>query len=138
VGFVRLAVEHGIDIIPSYSYGLNDMYSTWGWARQWRAVRAQASGIPMVLWRGPWGAWVSNIPWTERVTVVTFDPFPASKYTLDQVEQAHADYLTYLRQCFESRKVEAGAASKRIEFIGSRTPPEAVPVEGHAAPRARL
>ena len=29
-GFVRLAIEHGVDIIPAYSYGLNDMYTTWG------------------------------------------------------------------------------------------------------------
>ena len=30
-----------VDIIPTYSYGLNDMYTTWGWKRHWRAVKAQ-------------------------------------------------------------------------------------------------
>jgi len=129
LGFVRLAIEHGIDIIPSYTYGLNDMYKTWSWNRQWRAVKAQAWGLPMVVWTGPYGGWVSNNPFTEDVTVVTFDPFPASKYTLDQVQQAHADYLTYLERCFESRKAEAGAANKTIKFIGR---------DGPKLPRARL
>jgi hypothetical protein len=131
VGFIRLAIEHGVDIIPSYSYGLNDMYATLGWRRQWRAQQSQATGIPMVLWTGPLGAWLSNNPYTEDVTVVTFDPFPASSYTLEQVGQAHKDYLVYLEQCFESRKVEAGFPHKRIEFIGRSKNPE-------ATPRARL
>ena len=64
-----------------------------------------------------------NNPLTENVTVVTFDPFPASQYTLDQVAEAHADYLVYLEKCFESKKAECGAAHKRIEFVGKTKPP---------------
>ena len=131
-GFVRLAIEAGVDIIPSYTYGLNDMYKTLEWARHWRAVKAQATGIPMVFWWGSWGPLFGNVPHTEDVTVCTFDPFPASRYTLEQVDEAHAAYLVYLRECFDSRKAEAGAAHKRLEFIGSATPPSA------PRPRARL
>lgn len=122
MGFVRLAIEHKIDIIPAYTFGLNDMYLTFEPGRQWRAIKAQAWGLPMVFWTGPMGGWIMNNPFTEAVTVVTFDPFPASSYTLDQVEQAHKDYLIYLERCFESRKAECGAAHKTIEFIGRRGP----------------
>jgi hypothetical protein len=122
MGFVRLAIEHKIDIIPAYSFGLNDMYVTFARWRQWRAIKAQAWGLPMVFWTGPMGGWIMNNPFTEAVTVVTFDPFPASSYTLDQVEQAHKDYLVYLERCFESRKAQCGAAHKTIEFIGRKGP----------------
>ena len=131
VGIVRCAIEAGVDIIPAYSFGLNDMYATWSWRRHWRAVKAQAWGIPTVLWCGPF--LLGNVPFTEDITVVTFDPFPASQYTLDQVAQAHADYMEYLTQCFESKKHECGAGHKRLEFIGKSKPPQA---EG--SPRSRL
>ena len=41
------------------------------WARHWRAVKAQAWGIPMLMW---WGHCpCSNVPDVESVTVATFD-----------------------------------------------------------------
>ena len=136
-GFVKLAIEHGVDIIPSYTYGLNDMYHTVDTARHWRAVKAQASGLPLVLWWGPW--LFNNVPATEDVTVATFDPFPASKYTLDELPEAHAAYLAYLKQCFDSRKAECGAAHKELRFIGKHTTPaQAAAAAAAATPRSRL
>ena len=106
------------------------MYETLGWARHWRGVKAQALGLPLLLWWGPW--LLGNSPKTEAVTVCTFDPFPTSKYSLDQVTEAHADYMAYLKACFDSRKAECGAAHKQLEFIGRSKPPAAM------APRAKL
>ncbi|KAL1511119.1 hypothetical protein AB1Y20_005939 [Prymnesium parvum] len=123
-GFLRLAIEAGVDIIVTYTYGLNDMYRTLEWRRHWRAVKAQEWGLPLVYWWGPLGKICGNVPYTEDVTVATFDPFPASKYTLDQLPQAHADYMRYLKQCFDSRKGECGYLHKRLEFIGKTKPPE--------------
>ena len=170
LGFIRIAIQQGVDIIPackpasvpgycscthlshehatpyatafypcsmprpppgggfrSDTFGLNDMYATLDWRRHQRAVKAQASGLPTVLWSGcvP----LSNVPFTEELHVVTFDPFPTSQYTQDQVAQAHTDYLDYLKRCFDSRKAECGAAHKRLEFIGKSKPP---------MPRSRL
>ena len=130
LGFIRCAIEAGVDIIPAYSFGLNDMYWTLPGARHWRGVKAQASGVPLVLWSGPYG--LGNVPFTEEITVVTFDPFPTSQYTLDQTAQAHADYMAYLKACFDSKKAEYGAGHKRLEFIGRTKPP------APEAPRAKL
>jgi hypothetical protein len=127
LGFVRLAIEFGVDIIPAYTFGINDMYSTPGFMRHQRAKKAQSTGVPMVAWwssRGAMGPFGPNTPDTEELTIVTFDPFPASKYAPEQLVQAHADYLLYLEKCFESRKAEAGAGCKRIEFIGKTIPPK--------------
>ena len=122
LGFVRCAIEAGVDIIPSYTYGLNSMYNTLGTARHWRAVKAQAWGLPTVWWTGAFGP-LGNVPLTEDVTVVTFDPFPASQYTVEQTALAHADYMEYLRVCFDSKKAEMGAGHKTLEFIGKNQPP---------------
>ena len=97
------------------------MYTTLEWRRHWRAVQAQKLGLPTVLWSGPFG--LGNVPHTEEIHVVTFDPFPTSTYTVDQVAQAHRDYLDYLQRCFESKKAECGAGHKRLEFIGKSQPP---------------
>lgn len=78
-GFLRLAIGAGVDIIVTYTYGLNDMYRTLEWRRHWRAVKAQEWGLPLVYWWGPLGKICGNVPYTEDVTVATFDPFPASK-----------------------------------------------------------
>ena len=110
-----------MDIIVAYTFGLNDMYRTLEWKRHWRGVKAQALGLPLVLWWGPY--LLGNVPYTEAVTVATFDPFPASAYSPEQAEAAHADYMAYLRKCFDSRKAECGCGHKELAFIGSRTPP---------------
>ena len=113
-----------MDIIVAYSFGLNDMYKTLEWQRHWRAVQAQALGLPTVLWAGPF--LLGNVPYTEKITVVTFDPFPTSQYTVDQLEQAHADYCDYLKRCFDEHKASCGAGNKRLEFIGKSVPPQLV------------
>ena len=135
MGFIKLAIEAQVDILVAYSYGLNDMYKTLAWQRHWRAVKAQAWGLPTVLWTGPY--LLGNTPFTEQITVVTFDPFPASRYTVDQLPQAHADYMAYLKQCFDSKKAECGHAHKRLEFIGKSKPPEAMAAAARA-PRSKL
>ena len=123
-GFIKLAIEAKVDIIVAYSFGLNDMYKTLEWQRHWRAVQAQALGLPTVLWAGPF--LLGNVPYTEKITVVTFDPFPTSQYTVDQLEQAHADYCDYLKRCFDEHKASCGAGHKRLEFIGKSVPPQLV------------
>ena len=62
-------------------------------------------------------------PNPNQVTVATFDAFPASRYRLDQLAEAHAAYCAHLKACFDSRKAECGAAHKELVFIGSRQPP---------------
>ena len=119
MGMFKIAITEGIDIIPQYTYGLNDMYRSMDWKRHERAVLAQKTGIPTVIW---WGKWGTNIPFREDLSWVTFDPFPASKYTIDQIEQCAEDYKKYLLQCYDSYKHEAGYGHRRLEFIGKNVP----------------
>ena len=82
----------------------------------------QALGLPLFCWWGPWCG-LNNVPRTEALTVATFDPFPASRYTVAQLGEAHAAYCAHLKACFDSRKAECGAAHKELVFIGKHQPP---------------
>ena len=79
---------------------------------------------------------MANVPFTEEIRTVTFDPFPTSSYTVEQTAQAHADYMVYLKRCFDSRKAECGAGHKELEFIGKSVPPASV-VRG-GTPQSKL
>ena len=118
-GIFKIAIEEGIDIIPQYTYGLNDMYRSVEWNRHARAKLAQSTGVPTVMW---WGKYGTNVPFKEDLKWVTFDPFPASKYTIDQLDQCFEDYKVYLNECYESYKHQAGSGHRRLEFIGKDKP----------------
>lgn len=119
-GFVKIAVEQGVDIIPTYSFGCSDMYNTVHWKGHERAKKAQELGIPMVMW---WGKYGTNVPISEDTCTVTFDPFPSSRYTLDQVVQCHTDYCEYLKRCFmRYRHMCPHSRNKELVIIGKNKP----------------
>eukprot|EP00392_Amoebophrya_sp_AT5.2_P013530 g13654.t1 len=127
-GFIKLAIEQNVDIIPVYSFGNDAMYRSWDlWGtRHRRAVYAQKMGVPLVFWDGWDGLGLTNIPKTEDVVTVSFDPFRIGKYRQEWlqlelevqdgtakkngtnaaekealVRRCHFDYLKYLAKRFE-------------------------------------
>jgi len=125
-GFVKVAIEEGIDIIPTYGFGSADMYWGWDWKRHERATLSQKWGLPLVIWSGLFG---TNIPRFEDTVTVCFDPFPTSQYTLGEIEQCHADYCAYLKVCFDAYKgCCCATAEKELVFVGkNHRPPQSPP-----------
>lgn len=121
LGFMKVAIEANIDIIPTYSFGASDMY--WGsdWKVHERAKLSQKIGLPLAAWSGKYG---TNVPYFEDTVTVCFDPFPSSKYSLDEVELAHEDYCQYLKSCFDAYKGCCEASkNKELVFVGKDHPP---------------
>jgi len=104
-GFIHIAIQTGVDIVPIYQFGINAAYrlTTFcpGLSRHQRAILSQKYNIPLYIF---WGAYGTSVPLVDDIVTVTFDPFPTNKYTLDQVEEAHYDYCVYLKKCFDSHK----------------------------------
>jgi hypothetical protein len=96
------------------------MYHTLSPGRHWRAKIAQKTGLPLVVW---WGKYGTSMPLHENHVTATFDPFPSSQYTIDQLDQCHSDYLKYLKQCFDEHKAKFGYGHKTLVFIGKNKPP---------------
>eukprot|EP00811_Abedinium_folium_P000048 NODE_10043_length_1380_cov_11.401437.p1 GENE.NODE_10043_length_1380_cov_11.401437~~NODE_10043_length_1380_cov_11.401437.p1 ORF type:complete len:409 (+),score=72.20 NODE_10043_length_1380_cov_11.401437:70-1227(+) len=131
-GFLKIAITEGIDVIPTYSFGASSMYRSIGWMRERRSKLAQKSGLPLVFW---WGRFGTNLPFHEDTVTVSFDPFPASQYTLTELDAAHADYCAYLKICFDAYK-GCCAASKNQELVfrgkGHPPPPPSIAIAARA------
>ena len=118
-GFLKLAIERGIDVAPIYGFGVASAYSglhVFEGSRHWRAVMSQRTGLPGVL---PFGKFGSAIPYDESYVTVLLDPFPTSKYSLHQIEQCSQDYAAYLQRCFDAYKgCKASEAHKELLVVG--------------------
>jgi hypothetical protein len=54
MGFVRLALQHGADLVPTYAFGLSDIFTTKSWfyaTRKWLQKRFRVA-IPFFHGRG--------------------------------------------------------------------------------------
>lgn len=116
--FLAVAIKNKTDVIVTYSYGLTSMYRTNLFFRQQLAEVAQKYQLPLVAAAGK----LLGMPLHEDVTTVVYDPFPVDKYTLDDIDQAHQDYMVYLKQCFDKDKSKYGMGDKEMLFVG---PPSA-------------
>eukprot|EP00928_Gymnodinium_smaydae_P022270 TRINITY_DN1875_c0_g2_i2.p1 TRINITY_DN1875_c0_g2~~TRINITY_DN1875_c0_g2_i2.p1 ORF type:complete len:403 (+),score=32.38 TRINITY_DN1875_c0_g2_i2:42-1211(+) len=120
-GFLRIAIEEGVDVIPTYTFGAADMYKSVDWRRHQRAMLSQRTNLPFMLWYGKYG---TNMPYFEDTVTVAFDPFPTSQYKLEDLSRAHADYCEYLRTCFDAYKGCCSASrDKEFMIIGNKNPP---------------
>lgn len=84
----QLAIEAGVDIVPVYQFGVNKLYNTPRGLRGLRARLAQKLALPMIIW---WGRFGTNQPLDDSpVNTVIGTPFPASQYTLDEIDKVSA------------------------------------------------
>jgi len=120
--FVAVAIKNQIDIVVTYSYGLTSMYRTNTFFRQELAEIAQKTQLPTVIACGK----LLGMPIHEDVVTVVYDPFPVDKYTLADVDQAHQDYMDYLKKCFDKDKDKYGMGDKELMFVGPRSSKEKV------------
>mmetsp|Transcript_49823 Transcript_49823/g.131412 ORF Transcript_49823/g.131412 Transcript_49823/m.131412 type:complete len:359 (-) Transcript_49823:454-1530(-) len=119
MGFIKVAIEKGVDIAPMYTFGMYDMYETVDGHRHKRSVMAQNSGLPMVVWAGKM---LSSVPNSEEIATVVFDAFPASQYDLSELEQASRDYIAYIKSCFDEYKhILPSQSHRRLLIIGKDT-----------------
>lgn len=114
-GFLKLAIEAGVDVLPVYMFGLNKLYHTPRGLRGLRARLAQKFALPMVI---PSGWFGTNQPLDQsQVHTVIGTPFPASQYSLEEIDRAHADYCAVLKNLYDTYKDEYNDG-KPLVFIG--------------------
>eukprot|EP00672_Neobodo_designis_P024309 CAMPEP_0174851174 /NCGR_PEP_ID=MMETSP1114-20130205/22085_1 /TAXON_ID=312471 /ORGANISM="Neobodo designis, Strain CCAP 1951/1" /LENGTH=344 /DNA_ID=CAMNT_0016085691 /DNA_START=46 /DNA_END=1080 /DNA_ORIENTATION=+ len=100
-GFIKLAMEHGADLVPSYSFGETDCYNqlsdAWPPVKRFQAKFQRVLGLSLPL--------VTNlIPNKAKVTIVFGKPIEVKKNpkpTDAEVEALLEVYMTRLREHFE-------------------------------------
>ncbi|XP_062993436.1 2-acylglycerol O-acyltransferase 3 [Elgaria multicarinata webbii] len=118
-GFVRLALQHGADLVPVYTFGENDIF--WqvhfpegSFVRRLQLRLKQLIGFAPCIFGGRslfcsrlWGI----LPLASPITVVVGKPIPVPRRprpTDEEVDHFHALYVEALRQLFEAHKGSCG------------------------------
>eukprot|EP00928_Gymnodinium_smaydae_P058578 TRINITY_DN4175_c3_g3_i2.p1 TRINITY_DN4175_c3_g3~~TRINITY_DN4175_c3_g3_i2.p1 ORF type:complete len:343 (+),score=51.25 TRINITY_DN4175_c3_g3_i2:64-1092(+) len=114
-GFAEVCIENGKDMVPLYTFGATRMYKQPPFLRGARARFSQHYYIGLVL---HWGKLCSAMPLTDETTTVVFPPFEASRYTMDQLDEAHAAYLEHLKFHFDANKGKYGMGGVELVFVG--------------------
>ena len=72
-GFVRLAVQYNVPIVPAYAFGEDRLYAVSGWGLQWRLWVASRLRVALPLAWGRW--WLPIWPRQRPLVLVLGAPF---------------------------------------------------------------
>ncbi|XP_069502668.1 diacylglycerol O-acyltransferase 2-like [Ambystoma mexicanum] len=120
-GFVRLALEHGADLVPVYSFGENDIFQqvifeegSWGRSLQLKFQKHVGFAPCLIKGRGVFSpnSWGLN-PFAKPITTVLGKPIRVphiAKPTSQEVDLYHGLYMDGLKELFNEHKVQCGLA----------------------------
>eukprot|EP00274_Cyanoptyche_gloeocystis_P002326 CAMPEP_0196664752 /NCGR_PEP_ID=MMETSP1086-20130531/58250_1 /TAXON_ID=77921 /ORGANISM="Cyanoptyche gloeocystis , Strain SAG4.97" /LENGTH=176 /DNA_ID=CAMNT_0042001179 /DNA_START=369 /DNA_END=899 /DNA_ORIENTATION=- len=116
-GFVRLALEHGCDLVPIYVFGEQDLYNVVSFPKPLRHFFLKYLKFPLVLILGRFG---TLIPDAVPLTSVFGEAIPVDKVenpTEEQINDLHARYVSALRALFDKHKKAHGAEDKALVVL---------------------
>eukprot|EP00557_Chaetoceros_sp_GSL56_P010099 CAMPEP_0176480724 /NCGR_PEP_ID=MMETSP0200_2-20121128/2431_1 /TAXON_ID=947934 /ORGANISM="Chaetoceros sp., Strain GSL56" /LENGTH=275 /DNA_ID=CAMNT_0017876865 /DNA_START=511 /DNA_END=1338 /DNA_ORIENTATION=+ len=106
LGFIKLALQHGYDVVPVYCFGENKTY--WNMQGAWKLrLWMNSWGVPSIM---IWGAWfLPLLPKRSEIGlyVVCGDALELPKIedpTKEQVREWHDKYIAALVNLFERHK----------------------------------
>jgi hypothetical protein len=104
MGFVRLALMHGANLVPIFSFGEHQVLDNLRYKSiQEYFQKRTMYGFPHL----PYGRWYSPIPNPVPITIVVGNPIQLPTISApsdEQVKYWHDIYYTQLVQLFESHK----------------------------------
>ncbi|XP_051958420.1 2-acylglycerol O-acyltransferase 3b isoform X3 [Xyrauchen texanus] len=114
-GFVRLALEHGADLVPVYSFGENELFQQvvlpeGSVGRRLQALFKQVMGFAPCLFTGE--RWLL-LPYRSPVTTVVGHPITVPQVrspSQEQVDYFHRLYMEALSKLFHTHKTSCGLA----------------------------
>uniref|UniRef100_A0A8C6CUF2 Acyltransferase n=1 Tax=Moschus moschiferus TaxID=68415 RepID=A0A8C6CUF2_MOSMO len=124
-GFVKLALRHGADLVPIYSFGENEVYKqvifeegSWG---RWVQKKFQKYiGFAPCIFHGrglfssdTWGL----VPYSKPITTVVGEPITIPKLehpTQQDIDLYHAMYMEALVKLFDQHKTKFGLPETEV------------------------
>uniref|UniRef100_A0A287AC56 Acyltransferase n=1 Tax=Sus scrofa TaxID=9823 RepID=A0A287AC56_PIG len=102
-GFVKLALRHGADLVPTYSFGENEVYQQ------------------VIFEEGSWGLFSSDtwglMPYSKPITTVVGEPITIPKLehpTQQDIDLYHAMYTEALVKLFNQHKTKFGLPETEV------------------------
>lgn len=116
-GFIKLALELGLDLVPVFTFGELENYRQVRWGLSWRMKLSRWLRLPLIFVYGKFGL----VPFSEPMAVVFGKPIRIEQKMVDPSEATvdfyHAKYLESLSSIFEENKAQHGHADTRLIFM---------------------
>jgi 1-acyl-sn-glycerol-3-phosphate acyltransferase len=119
-GFIKIALRHGVPIVPVYVFGASDYYHTWFVGYGLRLWIMKQTGICITLAFGLYGSVLCPMP--VETTIVFGKPLdftvkeagaPSDKEVVD----AHQQFCQALRELFDKHKKSLGYGDRQLEIL---------------------
>lgn len=118
LGFVKLAMQFGVPIVPVFSFGLRKSYSFWApKSKIWANIGRKIGFLPMMIF-GMWGLPMGPPKECEYTNVIG-RPIPVPQIaepTQEDVKKYHALYVEALTALFEKNKARCGMAQIKLRI----------------------
>jgi len=113
-GFIKLALQHGSDLVPIFSFGETDIYSQFNGINSWLQEKlCKHVGFAPVFFSGC--GFVQNkfgvLPRRKAINVVVGKPISVdqnSHPTVAEIERLHTKYIDAVIQLYQDHKNEFG------------------------------
>jgi len=115
VGFLKIAMASGSDVVPAYCFGSTQVYNmaTGPFARFWeRLARKFQIGIPPFS-----GVWGTPIPFPHPQAVAIGSPIPTEGRELQELAE---EYFSELRRLYETHKGLVGWHNRPLYWDGEQ------------------
>ncbi|XP_045070427.1 2-acylglycerol O-acyltransferase 2-A [Coregonus clupeaformis] len=127
-GFIKLALKHGAQLVPVFSFGENELFDQMtnpaGSPLRWlqdHLQRLMGVALPMFTGRGVFQYSFGLLPYRQPIHTVVGRPIPVVQTpspTKDDIDRLHSLYLEGLTAVFEDNKDNYGIApDKHLHFI---------------------
>mmetsp|Transcript_128357 Transcript_128357/g.256374 ORF Transcript_128357/g.256374 Transcript_128357/m.256374 type:complete len:317 (+) Transcript_128357:88-1038(+) len=117
-GFVRLALQHGVPLVPLYCFGEAQLYYQSQFLMGFRAWLQRKLGVALVMPFGPYG--LPGVPFRAPLRPVVGAPLEMPHIPTPsqaEVDEHHARYMAALEQLFEKHKHDAGYGAVNLELL---------------------
>lgn len=128
-GFVRLAVQHGMDLVPGFCFGEKWVHETVLLPKPLRTFLYRRFRLAGVLLKGRWGTFLGKLQkaddtpirlgfvWGKAIPVTRDAELASAEY----VDRVHAQYMAAVRDLFERHKASFGyAPEETLELVSAK------------------
>ena len=113
-GFIKLAIRHGIDLVPTYVFGEKWMYSMWRPPRWlWKGL-LKVLRIPLIAF---WGRLCTWMPYRKPIGIVYGKPIEVQQEdnpSEEQIERLHQAFMSSIETLFNDYREHFGYDSEEV------------------------
>ncbi|XP_044288896.1 2-acylglycerol O-acyltransferase 1 isoform X2 [Varanus komodoensis] len=117
-GFIKVALKHGAQLVPVFSFGENELFKQisnpkGSWLRTWQEKLQKIMGfaLPLFHGRGIFQYSFGLMPYRKPIHTVVGDPIVVKQNlnpTIEEIDQLHQKYLQELQKLFDKNKEKYG------------------------------